>query len=84
MYKNSQRSKRFHLIKGFENCSQPKLAAARSQVVSPDTISVFKESEGMQISKEFKNLVNQEELKMDLIKLKLSKYLLLRDAIIDS
>lgn len=84
VYKNSQRSKRFHLIKGFENCSQPKIKPARTQAISPETFSILKDSEGMQISKEFKNLVDQEELKMDLIKLKLSKYLLLRDAIIDS
>lgn len=84
VYKNSQRSKRFHLIKGFEENVQNKPFIVKTQRNSPRMVSDLKESERLHIGKEFKNLIDQEELEMDLVKLKLSKYLLLRDAIIDS
>ena len=72
------------MIKGFEDTVQSKPFTIRTQRTSPKLFPDLKESERLQIGKEFKHLIDQEELEMDLVKLKLSKYLLLRDAIIDS
>jgi hypothetical protein len=82
VYKNSQRSKRFQIIKHFEEVAQePRLFNFKSERTSPSILSNFRESEKIQISKEFRNLVSQEELEIDLIKLKLSKSVF-RDAFV--
>lgn len=74
VYKNSQRSKRFQIIKHFEEMVQePRLFGFKTERASPVLLQKFRESEKIQIAKEFRNLVSQEELEIDLIKLRLNR-----------